>query len=1699
MLGEINKGARLRKPNLSLAKPNRSKVGKLKNIYDVTLSTKLYGLHELSFSVPYKIFDRNMQLVKNPLVNKIRERYLVRLEFGTTKEWFIITSIKDVSSNRNDYKQVNAFWLPYELGSRLIRRYEATSKTAYELLADVLSSTDWTIGQIDPIFEGKYRSLKLTSTTVLDAINEIAKTFKAHVSWDSNNKTVSLLDPEKIGSYKGLTISYGKYLRSLDKESLTDEMVTRLYAYGRDDLSIRRVNPTGAPYIEDFSFFMYPFERDENKNVIRSSYWMTDELCHALLDYQELIESKTGEFDSLLTQKETLQEQKTIKETELFDLETELALIKDRLDIQRSEEVNTLTIHDFIYNGSKETRTASLEDTVKKYAAMIYVSNTTNLTIMHDEEIKNVPSGQWTLLGKLSGVKSTKFEITGPAENVQVKIYVVEITDEEFESSDNEEEIIEKYNDHHKQMQIDAKQAEIDVINNQINEVDGKIQDLRNEISIENNFTPELIKERNQYIIEKEFYDNNYVNDYELYEDVKKKFKEFREPKTIIDIDIVNFLEVVEAQRDWDKLFLGDDIRIKHELLDLEYKAKIIGIDYDFDKGDIKLTIANAQNIARNYHEYFNKIIGKTISTSTTLDMEQFKWDKIDKYEDDINAILNEALDATKRYIVAGTDQSVNIGDRGIIIKKSTDPLNYLVANNAVLAITNDGGETWKHAITPKGIIGDRIIGRLFVGSNLTIEHENGLFQVNKDGVIIDGSALRFTSGQKSVVYNPDLIIKEEPIDYYSSNNTLSSIPANPIVADDGTAIGHTINDDGTSNISFEWDFPDSGTGINIDGFIVYMYVSSNSAPYSFGTDTANEYQFIVRDTKRSIILYNVPTDHYFTFGVQAYRKVDSSVDINEILTSNIITSTVSTDNPYKTDPSKAFSGDIRGTISGNDFNTIENRAVNSIQQGAMYNGVQIDTNSGLVITRGDNLIRTIANATDGFKIQANENGNWVNRFYADTSGNIHAEKLILKGSNGGILLDANSNTLDFSKFTTLAGTIKADNIEAQSITLDKLDPLAKDMLNNWTKTEDISKGWSVISGSGDYYLTTSELKNNTPAAVLSTNTSITLASDFIEIDPNKSYKINVSLYTTDEQGTRYFGFYAYDANKTLISVTEWDVTSKTWGTETTSPFFWSQAGPIKDEQGNYIYHDIEAYVLSSNIKDEAVPVGRGAHKHFRLPFNAKYIRVVIMNNDNLTNSSVEIWSPSMNEADVGIFTFDMAKGGTLSLGGVNNQNGVLYLLDEFNELAVQLDATIKGFDRLYVANFESPTVLSRNIGLGDKYVDVVNGDDGANGDGTPEKPFKTVNRALESLPKYLDEDVKIHVKGTGTWYEDIRIEGFSGPAQLFVECIDNNFESNIWNTKLRGSIRIYRNTARIYIQRFHIEYTGNNGNRVVDIDGNCAVNFQRSRIYGKSDNTTNYAIYIKQQAGVQLYELELYRCKEALIFAQYGSVVGVNNIYGNSCPVGIKADRSYVSGQYPVPNCSTVAEAIWGAIINIEGKDDPANKKNGYNDRNPTGAATPEVTKTFTVTSSGSWRDAYGGWRTDNNYVYQGEWNEYGHHKGLWFFGSALSNELQGKNIKRMRIYCTRRNEGGNAGDVYVEFRYHNYTSRPSGEPSLGSEYISVPFKRGQSKWVELPSSFFNNFESGSAKGIGIYTSSTSNSKYAIFSGSAKIEVTYQ
>lgn len=221
------------------------------------------------------------------------------------------------------------------------------------------------------------------------------------------------------------------------------------------------------------------------------------------------------------------------------------------------------------------------------------------------------------------------------------------------------------------------------------------------------------------------------------------------------------------------------------------------------------------------------------------------------------------------------------------------------------------------------------IVGSIDIGG-----FDSGSFHVNTYGDMWLGAGtygsapfrvyrtgqLEISAGTGSTIGGQPIdTIAEAVIDFNARNNRNATTPTAPTINSDGTAIDHTINTDGSVDISFEWNYTysdSSGVANNIDGFIIYLYSSTSSSAYTFGTTTALESTYPLNYDQRAIIFSGVAADKYYTFGVRAYRVVDSDVDSNQILYSSIIKSSATGENPYQPSSSVNYTGNIAGTLA---------------------------------------------------------------------------------------------------------------------------------------------------------------------------------------------------------------------------------------------------------------------------------------------------------------------------------------------------------------------------------------------------------------------------------------------------------------------------------------------------------------------------------------------------------------------------------------------------------------------------------------------------------------------------------------------------------------------------------------------------------------------------------------------------------------
>jgi phage minor structural protein len=495
-----------------------------------------------------------------------------------------------------------------------------------------------------------------------------------------------------------------------------------------------------------------------------------------------------------------------------------------------------------------------------------------------------------------------------------------------------------------------------------------------------------------------------------------------------------------------------------------------------------------------------------------------------------------------------------------------------------------------------------------------------------------------------------------------------------------------------------------------------------------------------------------------------------------------------------------------------------------------------------------------------------------------------------------------------------------------------------------------------------------------------------------------------------------------------------------------------------------------------------------------------KRIQTIIQQNQSKWDT-VSTWATTDTNGEVVLdgqkvktnsMPLDRTAGGTMTLTA---NDSIVMLADDETPVG-QLNGTSGGFSVLAAGKIESDSVVSRNTTDYSIYVDPVNGDDNYSGmEGDWAKAKKTLQSAFDSLPRFNEGTITIWIKaGTPAWTEETELFliGVSGPGTIIV-----NFQARA--ATLYGRVNIYHCTNHVVFQNGSIK------NQEV-----FPTYFYQGCLYTQSvTRVTLKNMYFDARAGarlayciaglfnsyIQIENCEAYNGFNAQIVSAYGSRI---DLQGNGCKGSGGQYGLYVVGASILGGTGAQPTGLTGNILKAQ---------SGFCDSvftpdagtAPNAGTTSTTTTTWTATSTASWRDAYGGWRSDSNYVYQGEYGGYGNHRGCAFFHYAdIQSKLSGKTVKSVQLYLSRRSGGTNAAQS-VNIYTHNLTSA-SGTPALTLHKTAAgSYAVGQAKWITLPISVGNSLKNGTAKGIALYSSS--GSPYMIFNGGSNVQlkITYE
>ena len=225
--------------------------------HDVIVATERNGWKELSFTIPSVCEDMNGNQEENFRLQFLIADYKIRLIDDEGTDWYLISEPKITHNKLAKTVNVNAGHVSQLLKTKNLGLEFSDNEgnnvgTAAQLLDTILDGTGWKAGYVADFKEKytgktKYRTLKASAKTgAFKLIASMCDLFEAKPVYHGNEKTVDIIpmnpfsepvdgglpDIADENKSKVLEMRYGTNLKNVQRTQDTENIVTKLYAYG---------------------------------------------------------------------------------------------------------------------------------------------------------------------------------------------------------------------------------------------------------------------------------------------------------------------------------------------------------------------------------------------------------------------------------------------------------------------------------------------------------------------------------------------------------------------------------------------------------------------------------------------------------------------------------------------------------------------------------------------------------------------------------------------------------------------------------------------------------------------------------------------------------------------------------------------------------------------------------------------------------------------------------------------------------------------------------------------------------------------------------------------------------------------------------------------------------------------------------------------------------------------------------------------------------------------------------------------------------------------------------------------------------------------------------------------------------------------------------------------------------------------------
>lgn len=769
------------KPQFFLCQPDKTILGGIELI-NASGTFKFNSITEISGEVDrvYTNLITGQECV-NPLYDKTEA---LRLIYIPSYGYFQIQEADIISDGVREYKEILAYSLEYELTQKYldsfvinygtvesidgVKLYNIASpdKSLINLVLDKMDGS-WIVGHVDMSVQDLQRSFEVDHQAIYDFImNDMVDTFGIVVEFDTVDRTVNIYDEKKYSLDTNIYVSMDTIANSVEVNYSADDIKTRLYVYGENDISVREVN-LGLDYITNIEYYNSPD-------------WLGQKLYDAYNAYCTLVESKREQFSELMLQWSALYDKyselynKIPDYDESYDDSIPVVYSKSNLPaaseknvymtykvvegdatwyyICKSEVIDGITTYRWILDVDNISSFYTFPTPSIEYVGGVYKVYNADSTegvlyyICESYQINDWTTGyRWVLAESDYGINMLKEKEACylDIQEVQVSAGFAEKTSDQYDRYlENYEKLIEI------QTLLKEEQTKAAEIKTQLDAVMAQMNVISDAIELENNFTPEQIANLNPFIREDQYEDSHFLitdldddksameTRQELLKAADKELAKISQPQLSFSMDLANILAIPEFEPVIDNFEVGNNVTVEIRP-GYVVKTQILEVNLNFDDmSDFSVTFGNLSSLY-SQADIHSALMSQAISAGKSVAESGSYWKKGADTATSINRRIENGLIDANTTIKSTENQAISWDSHGLHLRKYADEYkstyldDQIWMNNEKIVFTDDNWRTAKMAIgkftdvnlgETYGIIAPSIVGTLLAGENLVID-----------------------------------------------------------------------------------------------------------------------------------------------------------------------------------------------------------------------------------------------------------------------------------------------------------------------------------------------------------------------------------------------------------------------------------------------------------------------------------------------------------------------------------------------------------------------------------------------------------------------------------------------------------------------------------------------------------------------------------------------------------------------------------------------------------------------------------------------------------------------------------------------------------------------------------------------------------------------------------------------------------------